>query len=135
MLHLEGSGSSRAEPLLLGRLRRGAEADRYPVVSVYQTDRDREIGELLPVEHGSGGFILRIGHARFGDARHRLRPGERCALGVVEQRAALASSRDQHKLFDRYALLQQLARMHVDAEGAAGDLRDAEEDEVDQGLR
>jgi hypothetical protein len=79
-----------AEPLLLGGSRRGAEADRHPVVGVHQTNRNREVGELLPVEHRGGGFIFGIGHACFGDARHRLRPGKRRTLGLVEQRTALA---------------------------------------------
>src|SRR5215207_377212 len=59
--------------LLLGRSWRRAETDSHPVVGVHQTNRDREVSELFLIEHGSGGFILGIGHARFGNAGHRLR--------------------------------------------------------------
>jgi hypothetical protein len=36
-------------------------ADRHAVVGVYQTNRDREVGELLLVELG-GGFVVDVGH-------------------------------------------------------------------------
>jgi hypothetical protein len=36
-------------------------ADRHAVVCVYQTNRDREVGELLLVELG-GGFVVDVGH-------------------------------------------------------------------------
>jgi hypothetical protein len=51
-----------AKPLLLGGSRRGAEADRHAVVGVYQTNRDREVGELLLVELGGGCFVVDVGH-------------------------------------------------------------------------
>jgi hypothetical protein len=35
-------------------------ADRHAVVGVYQTNRDREVGELLLVELG-GGFVVDVG--------------------------------------------------------------------------
>jgi hypothetical protein len=69
-----------------------------------------------------------------GNVGHRLRPGKRRAFDVVEQRTALAPSGDQHKLLDRHAVLQQVTRMHVDAVGAAVDLRGAKEDKIDKCL-
>ena len=112
-----------------------AEGDAEAVEGVHQADRIGEIGKLLVVELGRGRLIVGIGNAGFGDARHGFGPGKGGAFAAAEQIARIAPDRHQHELVDREAGLQQVARMHVDAKGAAVDLRDPQIDEIDQFLR
>jgi len=56
------------------------------------------------------------------------------AREVNEEIARLAPSLQQHDLLDRHALLHEVARVRIDAVGAAVDLRRAQEDQVEQDL-
>jgi hypothetical protein len=59
-------------------------ADRHAVVGVYQTNRDREVGELLLVELG-GGFVVDVGHVctPVTGPQQRRRRKERVAIGTL----------------------------------------------------
>src|SRR5436190_1345524 len=105
--------------------------DRQPVPGVHRRDGEREIAELLVAEVAAHGLVDRVRNVAFGHPRHRLRPGERRALTLRVVRAFPPG-------VQRIAPLRRLAKeleilpVHVQAVGAAVDLRDAEVDQVDQ---
>lgn len=115
--------------------RRRAEADPEPVEGVHQADRIGEIGKFRVGEFGSGRIIGGIGYAGLENAGDGFRPGEGCAFAGGEDVAGIVPDGDEHKLLHRQAGLQQVAGMHVDAEGAAIDQRHPQIGKIDQVFR
>jgi hypothetical protein len=58
--------------------------------------------------------------------------GKSGAFACVKQVAGLAPRLDQHQLFDREALLNQVTRVHIDAIGATVNLRGSQINQIHQ---
>src|SRR3954462_7398252 len=123
---------SRSGRHLLRGLWRISEADCHAIVRIHQADRDGEIDELALLEHGAGSLVSLIRDAGFGHAGHRFGPCEGGTLPLVEEMTAFRPGLHQRDLFDLLSALQQIAGVHVEAVGAAVDLRNAQIDQSDQ---
>ena len=114
----------------IGRVRR-AHADREPVPGIDHRDRDRKIGQRLLVELAPDLLIDLVGGVGGRDIGQRFSPGQRRPLAVgVEGR--LVPSVEQIQPRGCLAELAGLLRMHVQAVGAAIDLRYTDFDERHQ---
>src|SRR5690606_38119019 len=97
---------------------KGAEGNREPVPDINHADGDGEVRDLLFGELLAHGLPRLVRHAGFGDERHRFRPLERGALAIrVERRLSPRIQKIETRL--AFAGGAGLARMHLEAEGAA----------------
>ena len=78
-----------------------AERNSQSIEGVHQADRIGEVSEFLVAEFGGSGFIVGIGNAGFGHARHGFRPGERERSRRTEYFARVAPHRHQDELVHR----------------------------------
>ncbi len=76
--------------------------------------------------------IRLIGGVRFANASHFLGPGQGSALLFREQVGSLMPDWHENDGIDRHAFLEEVTRVDVDAMGAAVDLRDPQEHQVDK---
>ena len=104
------------------------------VERIHCGDRDREVDKVFGRERCRGGGIRLIRGMRFADTGHFLRPGQCGSLLVREQVVHLVPNRHQRDLVDRHGF-PEIPAVHVDAVGAAVDLRNAEEHKVNELLR
>jgi hypothetical protein len=119
--------------LLLERsLWRVSEADRHSVVGVHQADRDREIHEFPFLKRHTRGLVRLIRHAGLGNARHCFGPRKGGTLTLVKEVPGFGPGLYQRQLLDFLSVLQQVARVHIEAVGAVVDLRNAQIDQVNK---
>src|SRR3546814_9770493 len=80
---------------------RVAEADRHAIGGIHQTDRDREVDQLLLTENRACCLVCFVRHTRLGHTRHRLGPGQGGALCLGEEVAAFLPGLNQGEFLDR----------------------------------
>ena len=121
----------RRRRLVAARLR--AESDVQPVPAVDRHDGQRQVHQFLFAELRPRLLVHFIGDVPLCDERHGLGPRKRRSLALrVEGR--LAPSVEQVEPLLGLARGPQVLRVHVEAVGAAVDLRHAEIQEVEQRL-
>ena len=132
-------GITRVRHLLLRRVlnldavasRHGTERDVEPVGAVDGDDRQRQVGKLFFGKLRARLLVDIIRRMAFGDQRQRLGPGQGGALALAVERRFLPGV-EQIKPLLAFAGGAQLLGVHVDAVGAAVDLRGAQLDEFKQ---
>jgi hypothetical protein len=104
-------------------------ANRQAVPAVDRDDRDRERDDLLWDEDLGHPVVVGVGSARLRQERQRFAPGERRLLTRRVARG-FAPAREQVEPLLLLAPRPGVLRMHVEAVGAAVELRRSHADEL-----
>src|SRR3977135_642583 len=108
-----------------------AERHREAVPAVDDDNRKRQCDNLRFVELRFHTLVDLVRHMRVRNARDRLGPFERGALAIAEERRLPPGVEGVDALLG-FAREARLLRVHVEAIGAAVDLRRADLDELEQ---
>ena len=111
--------------------RHGAERDVEPVGAVDGDDRQRQVGEFFFGELRARLLVHLVRRMALGDQRQRFGPSQRRALALAVERRFIPGVEQIKPLF-AFARGAQLLGVHVDAVGAAVDLRGAQLDQFQE---
>jgi len=111
-----------------------AEADRQPVPGIDHGDTNGKGEQLILAELGARLFIDIVRRMGLGDAGQGFRPGQRRAFARGVKLGFMPSIQQQQPVF-RLAQFERLMPVHVQAIGAAVDLRHPQVHEIDEPRR